>query len=73
LAEQLDWYKKWDKVLEWDFFTKDRDVWWHEEKARAAFDGIIRQVLRYIYVFLRVEEHYHQTLFLPQCHLMGEI
>jgi acetyl-CoA synthetase len=42
-AEQLDWYKKWDKVLEWDF-TKPEVKWFVGGKLNASYNCLDRHL-----------------------------
>ena len=43
LAEQLDWYKKWDKVLEWDF-NKPEIKWFAGGKLNASYNCLDRHL-----------------------------
>jgi acetyl-CoA synthetase len=43
LAEQLDWYKKWDKVLEWDF-NKPEVKWFVGGKLNASYNCLDRHL-----------------------------
>ncbi len=43
LAEQLDWYKKWDKVLEWDF-KKPETKWFAGGKLNASYNCLDRHL-----------------------------
>jgi acetyl-CoA synthetase len=43
LAEQLDWYKKWDKVLEWDF-NKPEIKWFVGGKLNASYNCLDRHL-----------------------------
>jgi acetyl-CoA synthetase len=43
LAEQLDWYKKWDKVLEWDF-DKPEMKWFIGGKLNASYNCLDRHL-----------------------------
>jgi acetyl-CoA synthetase len=43
LAEQLDWYKKWDKVLEWDF-NKPEIKWFAGGKLNASYNYLDRHL-----------------------------
>jgi acetyl-CoA synthetase len=43
LAEQLDWYKKWDKVLEWDF-NKPEIQWFVGGKLNASYNCLDRHL-----------------------------
>jgi acetyl-CoA synthetase len=43
LAEQLDWYKKWDKVLEWDF-NKPDIRWFLGGKLNASYNCLDRHL-----------------------------
>jgi acetyl-CoA synthetase len=43
LAEQLDWYKKWDKVLEWDF-KKPEIKWFAGGKLNASYNCLDRHL-----------------------------
>jgi len=43
LAEQLDWYKKWDKVLEWDF-NKPEVKWFKNGKLNASYNCLDRHL-----------------------------
>jgi acetyl-CoA synthetase len=42
-ADQLDWYKKWDKVLEWDF-TKPEVKWFLGGKLNASYNCLDRHL-----------------------------
>ena len=42
-AEQLDWYKKWDKVLEWDF-DKPEIKWFIGGKLNASYNCLDRHL-----------------------------
>jgi len=42
-ADQLDWYKKWDKVLEWDF-TKPEMKWFLGGKLNASYNCLDRHL-----------------------------
>jgi acetyl-CoA synthetase len=42
-AEQLDWYKKWDKVLEWDF-NKPEVKWFLGGKLNASYNCLDRHL-----------------------------
>jgi len=42
-AEQLDWYKKWDKVLEWDF-TKPEVKWFQGGKLNVSYNCLDRHL-----------------------------
>jgi len=42
-AEQLDWYKKWDKVLEWDF-NKPEVKWFQGGKLNASYNCLDRHL-----------------------------
>ncbi len=42
-AEQLDWYKKWDKVLEWDF-KKAEIKWFMGGKLNASYNCLDRHL-----------------------------
>ena len=42
-AEQLDWYKKWDKVLEWDF-AKPEVKWFSGGKLNASYNCLDRHL-----------------------------
>ncbi len=43
LAEQLDWYKKWDKVLEYDF-NKPEIKWFKGGKLNASYNCLDRHL-----------------------------
>ena len=43
MAEQLDWYKKWDKVLEWDF-NKPEVKWFLGGKLNASYNCLDRHL-----------------------------
>jgi acetyl-CoA synthetase len=43
LAEQLDWFKKWDKVLEWDF-NKPEVKWFKNGKLNASYNCLDRHL-----------------------------
>jgi acetyl-CoA synthetase len=43
LAEQLDWYKKWDKVLEWDF-NRPEIKWFLGGKLNASYNCLDRHL-----------------------------
>ncbi len=43
LAEQLDWYKKWDKVLEYDF-NKPETKWFDGGKLNASYNCLDRHL-----------------------------
>ncbi len=43
LAEQLDWFKRWDKVLEWDF-TKPEIKWFIGGKLNACYNCLDRHL-----------------------------
>jgi len=43
LAEQLDWYKKWDKVLEWDF-KKPEIKWFAGGRLNASYNCLDRHL-----------------------------
>ncbi len=43
LAEQLDWYKKWDKVLEYDF-NKPEVKWFQGGKLNASYNCLDRHL-----------------------------
>jgi len=43
LAEQLDWYKKWDKVLEYDF-NKPEVKWFKGGKLNASYNCLDRHL-----------------------------
>ena len=43
LAEQLDWYKKWDKVLEWDF-NKPEIKWFAGGRLNASYNCLDRHL-----------------------------
>jgi len=43
LAEQLDWYKKWDKVLEYDFY-KPEVKWFKGGKLNASYNCLDRHL-----------------------------
>ncbi len=43
LAEQLNWYKKWDKVLEWDFAKPDIK-WFPGGKLNASYNCLDRHL-----------------------------
>lgn len=43
LAEQLDWYKKWDKVLEYDF-NKPEVKWFSGGKLNASYNCLDRHL-----------------------------
>ena len=43
LAEQLDWYRKWDKVLEWDF-EKPEIKWFIGGKLNASYNCLDRHL-----------------------------
>jgi acetyl-CoA synthetase len=43
LAEQLDWYKKWDKVLEYDF-NKPEIKWFRGGKLNASYNCLDRHL-----------------------------
>ncbi len=43
LAEQLDWYKKWDKVLEYDF-NKPKIEWFKGGKLNASYNCLDRHL-----------------------------
>jgi acetyl-CoA synthetase len=43
LAEQLDWYKRWDKVLEWDF-NKPDIKWFLGGKLNASYNCLDRHL-----------------------------
>jgi acetyl-CoA synthetase len=43
LAEQLNWYKKWDKVLEWDF-DKPEVKWFAGGKLNASYNCLDRHL-----------------------------
>jgi acetyl-CoA synthetase len=43
LAEQLDWYKRWDKVLEWDF-KKPEIKWFAGGKLNASYNCLDRHL-----------------------------
>jgi len=43
LAEQLDWYKKWDKVLEFDF-SKPEIQWFKGGKLNASYNCLDRHL-----------------------------
>jgi acetyl-CoA synthetase len=43
MAEQLDWYKKWDKVLEWDF-NKPEVQWFLGGKLNASYNCLDRHL-----------------------------
>jgi acetyl-CoA synthetase len=43
LAEQLDWYKRWDKVLEWDF-NKPEINWFIGGKLNASYNCLDRHL-----------------------------
>ena len=43
LAEQLDWYKKWDKVLEWDF-NKPEVKWFSGGKLNVSYNCLDRHL-----------------------------
>src|SRR4030042_1370553 len=42
-ADQLDWYKKWDKVLEWDF-NKPEVKWFGGGKLNASYNCLDRHL-----------------------------
>ncbi len=42
-AEQLDWYKKWDKILEWDF-NKPEVKWFLGGKLNASYNCLDRHL-----------------------------
>ena len=42
-ADQLDWYKKWDKVLEWDF-TKPEVKWFLGGKLNVSYNCLDRHL-----------------------------
>lgn len=43
LAEELDWYKRWDKVLEWDF-DKPEIKWFTGAKLNASYNCLDRHL-----------------------------
>ncbi len=43
LAEQLDWYKKWEKVLEWDF-NKPEIKWFAGGRLNASYNCLDRHL-----------------------------
>jgi acetyl-CoA synthetase len=43
IAEQLNWYKKWDKVLEWDF-DKPEVKWFAGGKLNASYNCLDRHL-----------------------------
>ena len=43
LAEQIDWYKKWDKVLEWDF-NKPEIKWFAGGRLNASYNCLDRHL-----------------------------
>ena len=43
MAEQLDWYKKWDKVLDWDF-KKPEVKWFLGGKLNASYNCLDRHL-----------------------------
>ena len=43
LAEQLDWFKKWDKVLEWDF-DRPEIKWFAGGKLNASYNCLDRHL-----------------------------
>jgi len=43
MAEQLDWYKKWNKVLEWDF-NKPEVKWFLGGKLNASYNCLDRHL-----------------------------
>ena len=43
LAEQLDWYKRWDKVLEWDF-NKPEIKWFAGGKLNVSYNCLDRHL-----------------------------
>ena len=43
LAEQIDWYKKWDKVLEWDF-KKPEIKWFAGGRLNASYNCLDRHL-----------------------------
>ena len=43
LADHLDWYKKWDKVLEWDF-NKPEIKWFEGGKLNASYNCLDRHL-----------------------------
>ncbi len=43
LAEQIDWYKRWDKVLEWDF-NKPEIKWFTGGKLNVSYNCLDRHL-----------------------------
>ena len=43
LAEQLDWFKKWDKVLEWDF-NRPEIRWFQNGKLNVSYNCLDRHL-----------------------------